>query len=123
MQLSRLDYQDWTILVSPIGSHWLYTCCPPEGEPLRHDCVCPDRDLAIAEAKSFIDRMSIRSDLSNLLDDWLELALISSHQYEAIDRLIARLMCIQTSHHLASAQTPQRPQRENLDDSAPEHPE
>lgn len=119
MKLIQFDYQDWKILVSQIGSGWIITCCPPDGEPLSDGRFYADRQFACAEAKTFIDRTILRCQLASFLDGLLEAGQISSEQHDQADLLIAALVKASISNHFEFVQTqpPQFP--ENQPDSSP----
>lgn len=112
--MKRLEYQGWTILISP---EYSFTCFPPNGEALISKAPCCCLEMAEAKAKSFIDKMLVREQIGNLLDDWLEESTIEQFQYSQIERLIADLVNCCASNHLQSAQKLPPLQPENPPDS------
>jgi hypothetical protein len=95
------EHRNWAILLSKTDQKWSYICCPPGGEPLISCQLYLDQEIALAEAKSFIDRMVCRCDLGKWLDELLDNKRITSQEYNRCDQLISQMINIKTSDYLA----------------------
>lgn len=115
-------YQGWTVLISQEDSSWSYVCCPPAGEPLTNGKVYSSLASATCEAHWLIDQSLAAGRLRDLLDDWLELELISSREYRQADRLISELVRSGRADRAPVCQRPCEQPQETRSDSGSEYP-
>lgn len=118
----RLEYRNWKILLSQAGSKWSYACCPANEEPLKSSRLYSSYFFAYADAKTFVDRMIVRCEITNTLDDWLQAGQITTHQYDNLDALVKKLVKASPWSHLASVEALLQLPEEIPPGSSPERP-
>jgi len=86
--MKTVTYQNWTISVFAFDGHWTFHACPINGEPLSNRSLYQSPEVALKQARRYVDRQIWQTKLMAVLDSLLESRTISPTVYAKLVRLI-----------------------------------
>lgn len=109
--LRRYLYQDWTILifVDDNSGQWKFSCCPPFGDALGHSEEYSTSEATLLAAIAFVERLEVRCQIANMLDNWLEEKRISPREHRQTNELLAVLATLSVPRPLGAPKPPEPP--------------